>query len=220
MIRSPLGLALAAAAVTMAGPAGAAITLGYAPYGAGALPAGETTVVTFDAPNAAGYTGVSSGGAGTYLGSNGLWSGVAAPPATSPSTADQTLFEYVPTGGEYDLNTPLLKSLSVYIGSLDSYNLITFKGPGNFSQSFTGTQLALPANGDQGSSATNGRFDFNFGGQAIDEVVFQSSGNSFEFDNISTAGVPEPATWALMLLGVAGLGAALRRTRGSAAVSA
>jgi hypothetical protein len=34
--------------------------------------------------------------------------------------------------------------------------------------------------------------------------------------NISSAGVPEPTTWALMLLGFGGLGAALRRNRRAA----
>ena len=36
----------------------------------------------------------------------------------------------------------------------------------------------------------------------------------------STTAVPEPATWALMLIGIGGLGAALRSSRKSALVAA
>jgi hypothetical protein len=55
-----------------------------------------------------------------------------------------------------------------------------------------------------------------FAGTA-ESVVFGGSANFIGFDAItlgsSTPGVPEPSTWAMMLLGVAGLGATLRSTR-------
>jgi hypothetical protein len=37
--------------------------------------------------------------------------------------------------------------------------------------------------------------------------------------NVGAGGVPEPATWAMMILGVAGIGASLRRTRKTAAAA-
>ncbi len=43
-------------------------------------------------------------------------------------------------------------------------------------------------------------------------VTFSSGQNSFEFDNIA-AGVPEPATWALMILGFGAVGATIRSQR-------
>jgi hypothetical protein len=46
----------------------------------------------------------------------------------------------------------------------------------------------------------------------VNQIVFTSNQNSFEFDNIGAlaSGVPEPATWAMMLLGFGGIGFMLR----------
>jgi len=43
-----------------------------------------------------------------------------------------------------------------------------------------------------------------------------SSQNAFEIDNLAINPVPEPATWALMLVGFAGIGMTLRRRRQTA----
>lgn len=53
-------------------------------------------------------------------------------------------------------------------------------------------------------------------------TVRGNGGVFFDDVQVNTAGVPEPATWAMMLLGMAGLGAAtrLRRRQGSAAAAA
>jgi hypothetical protein len=55
-------------------------------------------------------------------------------------------------------------------------------------------------------------------GPDIAYVVFSSNafdfaGDNLEFDNLTLVSAPEPATWALMLAGFAGLGAALRSRR-------
>jgi hypothetical protein len=47
-----------------------------------------------------------------------------------------------------------------------------------------------------------------------------ASGNDFGVDNLTLASVPEPASWALMLLGFGGLGAVLRSNRRRQAVAA
>jgi hypothetical protein len=49
----------------------------------------------------------------------------------------------------------------------------------------------------------------------INDLVFSltSNGTSLNLDNIVVATVPEPSTWAMMLLGLAGLGFAFRQSR-------
>jgi hypothetical protein len=66
---------------------------------------------------------------------------------------------------------------------------------------FTGADLLSPGNGNQFSTLTNG--DVNFAG-AFDTVILGSGTNSLEIDNISA--VPEPATWAMMILGFMAVG--------------
>jgi hypothetical protein len=99
--------------------------------------------------------------------------------------------------------------LGLYWGSIDTYNVITLFNGAN------SVVVSVPpvSDGDQFASDSNryfvvSGFDFN-------KVVFGSSQNSFEFDNVAVAGAPEPSTWAMMLLGFAGLGfAGYRKAKG------
>lgn len=191
-------LLLAAAALAVAGSANAAVSIKSAPYDA-ELAAGEKLVVTFDAPNAGGY---SFPGIATQSGSTGN----AAAPA-----GDATVFGYVMGGKSATLTTPVLKSFSMYIGSVDTYNSITFKGLNGYEQTVSGADLVAHANGDQSSGGTNRRFYFDFGNDRVTEVTFSSGANSFEFDNIAAGAVPEPATWAMLIVGFGFVGASLRR---------
>ena len=175
----------------------------------GPMAAGEIMVQNFDAPLAAGYT-MGWSNAGIYQGA--LVSGIAAPPV-----GDATKYLSVYTGGLATLTAPgFMYSLSVYIGSLDTYNTITFKGANGFSKSYGGADLYLPANGDQFDAATNRRFFFTFDeNDKVNQVLFSSSGNSFEFDNIAIndpIDAPEPLTLSLFASGLAGA-AFLRRRR-------
>ena len=47
----------------------------------------------------------------------------------------------------------------------------------------------------------------------VGALRFASGNNSFEFDNITIAPVPEPGVWAMMIIGFAAMGFALRRRR-------
>lgn len=191
-------LLIAVAALAAAGTANAAVSITSAAFDA-PLAAGEQLVATFDAPAAAGYS--FTGGA-TQTGTTGF----AAAPA-----GDTTEFMYVLGGTSATLATPFLKSFSVYIGSVDTYNSITFSGAGGYLETITGSQLVALANGDQTSAGTNRRFYFDFGADRVNQVTFSSSSNSMEFDNIGAGAVPEPATWAMLIMGFGFVGAALRR---------
>ena len=99
-------------------------------------------------------------------------------------------------------------------GSIDAYNTLTIHGSGN-TIIIPGSNFINPANGNQTAPGTNGRFTVTgTAGELFTGVTFASSGNSFEVDNLAVqSAVPEPATWALMLLGFGGVGFALRRAK-------
>jgi PEP-CTERM motif len=86
----------------------------------------------------------------------------------------------------------------------------------------TGAEVDPPvnANGGQTDNASNG-YVLITALPLFNRVVAASTSNSFEFDNVVAGGatqfsaaVPEPSTWAMLLLGFAGLGyGALRRNK-------
>ncbi|WP_448578604.1 Npun_F0296 family exosortase-dependent surface protein [Thermaurantiacus sp.] len=207
-----LGLALASLAM----PAGA-VTFTKGAYALGPAP-GEQLVVTFDAPSAPGFS--MTGTAGVYNGAAGLISGVARPLPGNSSlymSVRRTPLEFA----QLDAATPM-RSMSIDLGSLDPTNLLSFyTAGGGLVASFTGTQLAFPgaATGSGTNPHDNARFFFNFGSTPVSRVVFTSGQNSFEFDNIGAAVVPEPGTWAMLIAGFALVGLSLRRRRQQPAVT-
>jgi hypothetical protein len=143
--------------------------------------------------------------------------GRSAAPAVAPGTWDETQYLSVQMGKTATLDTPLLSAISFYVGSLDGYNSFTFHLADGTTQVVTGATLAaLPgmnANGSQTSFTTNGRLTFSFA-SAIDSVDFGSGNYSLEIGDIGAfALVPEPASWALMILGFGGVGGVVRRRR-------
>jgi hypothetical protein len=87
--------------------------------------------------------------------------------------------------------------------------------------SFTGATLAAMAsggamdNGNQTAGSSNGLFYFVFSpSEKVTSVTLGSTGNSLEVAGLSvSSAIPEPATWAMMLIGFTGLGyAAFRRS--------
>ena len=228
-----LSIAVAAIglAVGMAGTANATVSVSVAP-GAGTY-AGPTPTYDFDTPTTtpvtipAGTTPPGPGGivvggsqAGLYaqpLGSTGNFF------SSGPSTTDNSV---VLLNGLGDI-----LNLSFIWGSIDTYNTLTFTdAAGNpllgAQYSFTGTQIAgmIPAfaTGNQTAADQNPLVTFLFSGG--DEAIvrgFQlsSSGtNAFEIDNIAVNGVPEPGTWAMMLLGFGAIGLGMRRRKGAQAL--
>ena len=110
-----------------------------------------------------------------------------------------------------------LTEFSFYLGSPDAYNSVAFFGAdGQIGDTLSGNAIwACPSCGQSGDQTFGARAIYNFGGAQVTSITFTSSGNSFEFDNLAgtIAGVPEPASWALMIMGFGAAGAMLRGKR-------
>lgn len=166
-------------------------------------PADQQIVLDFDGFIAPGFSLSLAGSAGIFDGALGLIEGIAAPP---PGTLSQYLA--IQQGGSAILTTPQIRRLSVYIGSPDAFNAIRFVGLDGFDVTLEGAALAAGAfHGDQ---SIGRRMTYDFGDARVTQVIFSSSGSSFEFDNVAVGIVPEPGAWALMITGFGMIGAALR----------
>ena len=203
--------ALVAGAALFAGAsAQAAITINAVP---GTNPySGPTPTYDFEGGGATGGAPVSGGlvtntsvpsvSAQPYGSSGYFWT--VGPTDTSPGTLDLSSF------GD-------IFNLSFIWGSVDTYNLLEVLGAGGaVLQTFTGFDVALPPNGDQVDPAKNPLVTLFFDGGSESLVTglrLSSSANAFETDNFAVNAVPEPGTWALMLLGFGALGMTLRRRR-------
>ena len=202
---------LAIGALALAVPAHAATLVTYTP-GVSPPTANTSIIEDFDA-RAVG----SSIGLNAFVYSTDI-SGVADRPAFN-STGN---YGAVLANGVYTiaLGTAALGSANIFsfvVGSVDMYNSLLLRYSDGTSQLFSGNQIKLGgmANGDQESMATNGRVSYSTG--ALDPTMvsatFRSGQNSFEFDNIAVRAVPEPSTWAMMILGFAGIGVVTYRRR-------
>lgn len=208
--------AVFAIAAAMASPAFAVAVIGNltgAPDPG--VPAGLTTVITFDGPSAPGIVNTTTGS--VYTGPASVSGQYAAPAGTAPGTNYQAVqanssstFDF---SNVYDDGRALGK-FSLYWGSIDLYNTLTFmKADGTVVSSFTGGAFP-PADGSQPANVTNRRITFGFTqADAIAKVGFTSSQNAFEFDTIGIAAVPEPASWAMLIAGFGLIGATMRRRR-------
>ena len=171
--------------------------------GSGVMTPGTTVFENFNSftagdpigPNAFALNGTDGSGARPAYGSDGNYASVL-------------------TGGSYTTTFAATSVFSFVLGSLDTYNTLTLLLDDGTSQNYIGGQiindLSFPS-GNQISGETNGVVTYSAGaGPKIVGAVFTSSANSFEFDNLA-AGVPEPATWALMIVGFGAVGSAMRR---------
>jgi hypothetical protein len=220
------------------------------------LAPGEVPVVTFDTPSAAGIvetdTGPSSAGAAGMVETNtspiysvGLFTLTDENVAAAP-VGDITQFEAIQPGGAAKFNfsgyAPGVGSLSVYVGSIDSYN--EFEVSTNLRNYFYDGTDFLNHDGDQFSHLTNRRVYFQFApNEHFKSITFASTGIAFEYDTIaaesypgaqpawiptgndveyleptSTSPAPEPATWTLLLTSFAAVGAVARRRRSALGV--
>lgn len=187
-----------AAAVAVSGAANAMTTVSSTNGPDMGAPAGQHIIDDFS--TAAGLTG-------TYSLVTGSASGQYAAPA-----GDSTQYLAVGAGQAASLAiSPGVKSLSFYWGSIDAYNTVKFYSGNTEVGSFTGSQIPpAPADGNQGNLFNNRRVNFSFDGAKVSSVQFSSSQNAFELDTVAAA-VPEPATWAMLLVGFGLVGVSVRR---------
>lgn len=122
------------------------------------------------------------------------------------------------------LSTPDLDRVSFYWGSIDDFNSVDILGAGGATIFTLSGGMIPPADGNQIASNTNQRVFFTAGmGEVISGLRFRSTGVAFEVDDVAGtltdagggggAVVPEPAAWALMILGFGLVGASRRRAR-------
>jgi hypothetical protein len=110
-------------------------------------------------------------------------------------------------------------NISLLWGSVDTYNTLEFLAADGTTvlATFVGNDIFNPANGARNDPNTNPVVLFNLTGSdqsAFSYLRLGSTENAFEIDNIAiNSGVPEPATWGMMLLGFAGIGMTMRRRR-------
>jgi hypothetical protein len=216
---------LAAGALALAASSAHAGVTFYS-YGVGA-PAG--TLVDNFSQDTLGYVPTSKPGSYTWS-SNVPWTYVTtgslstqyAAPATSATTVDQGQYLAVLAGGTATLTLAKpVTGIEIYVGSLDSYNNVGFNLGFSNGVDYTGTQLGAisgASNGSQTAANTNGIFEFTFAAPVTTLTFTNNTANAFEIASISS--VPEPATWAMMLAGLFGIGAAIRFGRRNAAVAA
>jgi hypothetical protein len=206
-----LALAATAATALAASSANAAVVYAFIP-GAPSPSGGFTVIDTFD--NTAGLTGSNFQIKVPPSDGNG------APPANSIPSG--TAYLSVLGGGSATYTfAGDVGAFEFDWGSVDSYNTLTINSTGGDPIVVPGLNFSNPANGNQVSAGTNGLFRVSgTAGERFNSVTFSSGQNSFEVDNLATAGVPEPASWALMILGFGGAGAALRSQRRRPATAA
>ncbi len=137
----------------------------------------------------------------------------------APAFNDVSPFLAVNLGGSATLQSvnAAYESLSFFIGSIDDFNSVELLSTtGAVIGTFTGEDFAANPNGNQTLATTNRRITITR--EATDALIggvrFLSSGNALEVDNVVFA-VPEPSTWALMLLGFGMVGTATRYRRRS-----
>lgn len=117
--------------------------------------------------------------------------------------------------------------LSFVLGSLDNYNSVTLTFADNTSLLLTGLGIISATGAAQNTTpgvapasfGQTGRVTYDAqGGSSITGVTFGSSQAAFEIDELAAA-APEPATWAMMILGFGLVGSQLRSRRRKTTVS-
>ena len=180
---------------------------------------GEHMVLDFNSTTTPADVTRVDGAAGTFGFATGGISGLAARPS-----GDTSQYFYVAKGGDEEFFFDRkVESASVYWGSVDSYNYVDVLGGTAAApvvlETITGSEVAKLPSGRRHFGQSMRVYIQDTDPDQIIGLAFRSGGNSFEFDDIAVSAVPEPGAWSMMILGLAGLGAALRARRERVATS-
>ncbi|UTP41654.1 PEPxxWA-CTERM sorting domain-containing protein [Phenylobacterium sp. LH3H17] len=174
------------------------------------LPAGQTVLLDFES----GPYPLSVLSGNYSIQTGGLPNQYAAP------WQDLTNFIVVPATG-----SPSPQSATIHVGSLISGPVHTFSFYWGSNDQFNEVRLhtaggttIIPGSGSgqQGLPQTNQRYNFTLSGLDTQLVGIElySNGKAFEADDFAfKSGVPEPATWAMMIMGFGGVGSMVRSAR-------
>ena len=171
----------------------------------------------------AGEYGVSA--AGDYQVTSGF-SGIAAAPLGG--SKNFLAVPYADANGSatlsFDFGAQKVEELSLLWGSIDAYNSLDLLGVGGATfQTISGGSFP-PHDGNQTSPSSAGYLNIALSpGETLTGLRLNSTSYALETDNYSfglTSAAPEPSTWALMIAGVAMIGAAFRQARKSLAFAA
>lgn len=158
---------------------------------------------------AAGYVFTGSAGvfSGSFAGTNG------SDGYTSPFSTNQNYLAIEPNGSITFSVGAAQTTFGILIGTLDSYNRLTFTGAQG-QQTFSGDQILAMLSGNPNSDANGtGRLNLLFSGLDPFTSVTASDTqfSAFEFVPAVTSSVPEPAAWGMMILGFGLVGGVMRR---------
>jgi hypothetical protein len=195
-----------AAALLAASPSAHAATVLFA-EGDGSISPGETLVNDF---NAGGVATVVPSGMGFILQTGSNSSGA------QPAFGDGTRYLSVLGGGSATFTfATAVNSFGFDLGSADDYNNLIVRLLGGSNQSFSGNDIINSgiADGNQSAPRTNGRVTVLGGaGESFTGFTISSGQNSAEIDNLAVgSAVPEPGTWAMMLVGFGAVGYSMRK---------
>lgn len=139
----------------------------------------------------------------------------------SPPTGDNT--DYLATGtGTISISLSTIESalgvksvdyFGLDWGSIDKFNYVTFWDGTTLVGSFTGAQVAAEAPFTVIFGKTSAFVNFFANGNTWTTIDLTSANPSFESDNHAFGPVPEPATMALMGVGLLAIALALRRRK-------
>lgn len=208
MKKLTLTMMAAAAAMVTAAPA-SAVTVKF--------DAGVTTPVKGVLTNVADFDGFT---AGQQIGFNTRALDKDVPNEGKKPNGSTGNYASIYGGGVYTISlTKFAPVLSFLIGSVDSYNSVSLSFINTLTQQTTGQSFSAADFGNP--IGQDGRLTFDTGSSTflIQGVTFLSGQNSMEIDNVVSA-APEPATWAMMILGFGFAGMGLRsRRRGKLALA-